>query len=87
MTTIQAFDIIEMQRRDFRKLHNKKFTRGNYEYRIRYEGGFAEFFAIQRREIGAHKFKYYGGLGAAFLHDNFAVIDAINNIIDEREGA
>lgn len=85
MTIMEARTVIEMQERNFRQLHNTKFVHGNYEYRIRYEGGFSAFFAIQRREIGKRNFKFFGGFSAADMGTNFAVINEVAEIIRERE--
>lgn len=64
MTFQEAMNIVKEQRRCFRKINGLRFFDGGYEYRIRYEGGFAEFFSLERRQIGKRNFKYYTGTGA-----------------------
>ena len=64
MTFAEAMNIVKTQRRCFRKINGLRFFEDAYEYRIRYEGGFAEFFILERRKIGKRNFKYFEGTGA-----------------------
>ena len=60
----QAVAFLGAQERNLRKINNVRFMHKGYEYRLKYEGGFAAFFAIERREVGKRNFKYYKGFGA-----------------------
>lgn len=55
--------IVSGQNERIRTLNGKRFTHGRYEYEIRYEGGFACFVSLWRREIGRRNFKYFKGDG------------------------
>lgn len=58
-----ARGIIKMQNARIKTLHGKRFTHKGYEYEVRYEGGFATFVTLYRREIGKRNFKFYKGEG------------------------
>ena len=58
-----AYGIITMQNERIRTLHGKRFTHKGYEYEIRYEGGFASFVSLYRRQVGKRNFKYFNGEG------------------------
>ena len=58
-----AYGIINMQTARIKTLHGKRFIHKGYEYEVRYEGGFAAFVALYRRELGKRNFKFYKGEG------------------------
>lgn len=60
----QAVAFLRSQGRNLRKINNVRFIHKGYEYRLKYEGGFAAFVSIERREVGRRNFKYYSGFGA-----------------------
>ena len=64
MTYNEAISILGAQERNLRKIKDVRFTHDGYEYRVRYEGGFAAFVSIDRRQIGKRIFEYYTGFGA-----------------------
>ena len=64
MTYKEARILLDTQNRNLRKINNYRFVHDGYEYRVVYEGGFAAFVAIHRREVGKRNFKYYKGFGA-----------------------
>lgn len=86
MTLEQARSIIMTQRHSFKRLNNLRFTDGGYEYRIRYEGGFTEFFSIDRRAIGSRNFRYYHGFGAWDMPGSKAVWAHITDTIHRTTG-
>ena len=53
--------IIGAQKKNLSELNNKRFTRGNMEYRLSYDGGIAEFVTIQGRRCGTDDFRYING--------------------------
>ena len=63
MDVATAYAIVRSQNLRIRKLHGEKFVHNGYEYRIMYEGGFATFVSLYRREVGKRNFKYYKGTG------------------------
>jgi hypothetical protein len=65
MTYKNAVAILDMQNKNIRKINNYRFEQDGYEYRIKFEGGFAAFVAIERREVGRRKFQYYSSISAA----------------------
>ena len=58
-----ARGIINMQNARIKTLHGTRFIHGRYEYEVRYEGGFATFVSLWRRELGKRNFKYFRGEG------------------------
>ena len=64
MTYKDAVSLIGEQDRRIRKINNVRFTHGEYEYRLKYMGGFTAYVGIDRRKIGKRKYEYFGGVGA-----------------------
>lgn len=64
MTYSQAVDLLRSQEFRVKKVDGVRFVVGRYEYRLMYEGGFASFVRIDRREVGKRNFKYFGGVSA-----------------------
>ena len=60
MTYKDACIILTAQNNSLRKVNGVRFTEGSYEYRINYEGGFAAFVSVDRRQIGKRNFKGFG---------------------------
>ena len=61
MNYYMAKSFIETQRHEFKKADKLRFIYKGYEYELRYEGGFGDFFGIYRREQGRRNFKYFDG--------------------------
>ena len=59
-----AYGVLAMQDGNIRKVNNLRFVHGDYEYRLKYFGGFACYVGIDRRRIGKRNFEYFGGVGA-----------------------
>lgn len=57
--------LIQNQNSCIRILHGKRFNYKGFEYEVRYEGGFATFVSLYRREIGKRNFKYFNGTSCA----------------------
>ena len=64
MTYSEAVAVLDMQDRKIKKIDGTRFEHDGYEYRLKYEGGFTCFVAIERRRVGKRNFKYYKGFGA-----------------------
>lgn len=64
MTYENAKALIGIQERGIRKIDGVRFEHKGFEYRLTYEGGFAAFVRIDRRQVGKRNFKYYNGFGA-----------------------
>lgn len=60
-----AYAIVGLQNKRIRTLDGQRFVHKGYEYEIRYEGGFATFVSLFRREIGRRNFKWFEGAGCA----------------------
>lgn len=58
-----ARSVVELQEQNLRKI-DYRFSHGPYEFRIRYQGGFACYIGIDYREIGKRKYRFFGGVGA-----------------------
>lgn len=72
--------LLKTQDRNLRRIRNIRIYNNGYEYRINYEGGFAAYIAIDRREIGKRNFKYFGGVGA---YNCVSVASAMKLVMDE----
>lgn len=59
MNIYVAGAIMESANKRLKKFNNVRFVDGNFEYRIKYSGGFVHLVDIDRREIGKRNFKYY----------------------------
>ena len=55
---------LRTQREQLKLAHNERFTKGEYEFRLIYEGGLAESFAILARKQGERNFNYFDGFSA-----------------------
>ena len=75
MTYENARVLLASQDRSLRKVNNTRFVHGKYEYKILYEGGFAAFVGIYRREVGKRNFKYWNGFGAYHCSSATEVLD------------
>lgn len=64
MTYEIAKTLIGAQERRISKINGIRFEYEGFEYRLTYEGGFAAFVRIDRRQIGKRNFKYFSGFGA-----------------------
>ena len=65
---------LKTQKNNLKQAHNERYTQGDYEFRIIYEGGLAESFAIMAREIGGRNFRYFDGFSAYKLHNKEQVV-------------
>ena len=59
--TTTAERVVRTQRNNLKKVHNKRFTYKDYEYRIEYVGGLSEYIAVDGRKIGTKVFKSVTG--------------------------
>ena len=80
MTVEYARQFISAQENNIKRLDNLRITKDGYEYRISYHGGFASYFAIDRREIGKRNFKYFGGVGG---YDCFTAQAVLKKILEK----
>lgn len=70
MTYASAVRFLEQQDKSLRKVNGVKFIQDGYEYRLKYEGGFASFVAVERRRVGSRNFLYFTGYGAYHCRDS-----------------
>lgn len=77
MTYETARAVLNAQERSLKKVNDFRFTYKGYEYKIVYEGGFAAFIGIYRREIGKRNFKYFSGFGAYHCWTVGQVLDKV----------
>lgn len=75
-----AKTIVAIQEKRLSAIKDIRFVCDKYEYRANYEGGFACYIAVDRREVGKRNFKYFGGLAG---YKYATAQDAINAIIDK----
>lgn len=80
MTIEYARQFLAAQEKNISKLDNLRITKDGYEYRISYRGGFAAYFAIDRRKIGKRNFKYFGGVGG---YDCFTAQAVLKKILEK----
>lgn len=83
MELIFAKSLVEFQHKTFASLHNFRFTVDKYEYRIKYEGGFACMFKIDRREVGKKNFKYWNSIGGWQYSSASDILEKIKEKIDK----
>lgn len=84
MSYTNAVYILGMQDANLRKINNFRIKKDGYEYRLTYKGGFSSYIAIDRREIGKRKFRFFGGVGAYHSATVADALDVVNKEI-ERE--
>lgn len=77
MTYEMAKVFVGAQERRIRKIDGVRFDHKGFEYRLTYEGGFAAFVRIDRRQIDKRNFKYFSGFGA---YDCLSVEEAFEKI-------
>ena len=78
----EAVAFLKVQDRSIRKINGVRFVHNGFEYRMKYEGGFASFVAIERREVGKRNFKYFKGFGAYNCWDAKAAMKMAMDIIE-----
>ena len=66
---------------ELKKVNNMKFTNGDTDYRIEYEGGLAEYIGIYGRKKGGIAFRFVDGFPAYDLGTKERVIDKAKQII------
>lgn len=71
-TLVKRF--IRTQKENLKQTHNERYEQGDYEFRLIYEGGLAESFAILYRRIGERNFKYFDGFSAYKFNNKEQVI-------------
>ena len=76
-----AQDIINKQRTALKQAHNARFTKGDMEYKICYEGGISESFGVYGRPIGARNFKYLTGFAGYKMYNKEQVIALAKNMV------
>ena len=87
MTYNEAISILGAQERKLSKIKDVRFTHDGYEYRVRYEGGFAAFVSVDRRQIGKRNFKYFTGFGAYDCWTVSQVLDRVKSEVISKAGA
>lgn len=80
MTVEYAKQFLSAQHNNLKKLNNLRITANGYEYRILYYGGFASYFAIDRRKIGKRNFKYFDGISG---YDCFTAQSVLKKILEK----
>lgn len=85
MTYTQAVRFLDRQNKNLKKVNGMRFVYGGYEYRVKYEGGFAAFVRIDRRLVGTRNFKYYSGFGAYHCWNVGQVMDMVMKEIERKE--
>lgn len=81
MTYEMAKALVDTQERKIRKIDGVRFEHKGFEYRLVYEGGFAAFIRIDRRQIGKRNFKYFKGFGAYNCWNAEEAFERIKEII------
>ena len=84
MTLEMAKAIIGQQEKNLRKVNNLRFIKNGYEYKIVYEGGFADFIGIYRREIGKRNFKFFHGIGGYKFWNLNQVMKEIEKMVESK---
>ena len=69
-----ADTIIDAQRAELKKAHNARFVINNHEYRIKYEVGIADSFAVYGRPVGTRYYQYIVGFSGFKLYSKEQVI-------------
>ncbi len=64
MTYDFAIKLVQYQKRNLKKVNGIVIDHKGYQYRLTYYGGFSEYIAIDRRQIGKRNYKYFSGIGA-----------------------
>ena len=75
---------LRTQKEQLKLAHNERYTQGELEFRIIYEGGLAESFAILSRKKGERNFKYFDGLSAYKLYNAEQVISYAKALTSQR---
>ena len=68
------------QREALREAHNSRFSIGDWEYRVRYDGGLAEAFSIYGRK-GGGGFSYITGFSGFKCHSKEQVIALAKELV------
>ena len=82
MTLIER--TIKTQKAELKKAHNERFIIGDFEFRLIYEGGLAEFFRIMCRKVGERNFKYLTGFNSYKLVSKEAVINHAKELVSQK---
>lgn len=85
MTYTEAVKFLDWQNKNLRKANDMRFVQNGYEYRVKYEGGFAAFVRIDRRLVGTRNFKYFSGFGAHHCWNVGQVMDMVMKEIERKE--
>ena len=80
----KAERIILATKVELRKVHNEKFSVGDTDYRISYEGGIAEYIAIYGRKKGGLAYRYIAGFNGYDYSTKDQVINKAKEIIAEK---
>ena len=73
--------IVASQNKRISKLDGQRFIHKGYEYEIRYEGGFATFVALYRREVGRRNFKYFKGEGCYDCYGAATALEKLQKLL------
>lgn len=85
MTYAMAWNILDRQDRELRKLNKMRYFYNGYEYRITYEGGFAPIISLDRRWTGTRNFKYYKAIDVSHCATQADALALIKTTITGRK--
>ena len=49
--------------KSLRKVNNKRFTKGSFEYRLKWIGGHSCYVSVEAMKAGKKNFEFYDGVG------------------------
>ena len=78
-----ATKLIKKQRETLRGVNNYRFTIKGNEFRIKYEGGIAEYVSVTGRPDRKHNFKHVVGFHAYKLYDREQVIEKAKDLASQ----
>lgn len=78
-----AEQIIRAIKNELKKVHNTRFTVGDTNYRIEYEGGIAEYIAVYGRKKGGLLYRFVDGFYGYNCHTKDQAIDMAKSLINE----
>lgn len=84
MSLAMACAVITFQEQKIKAVDGLTFQDGKYEYRLTYRGGFGEYVAIDKREVGRRNFYYCKGVSAVHCSNAEDVIKLVVEAIKGR---
>lgn len=80
-----SHEFARRQKRELRRITDRKFVEGDFEYRLTYRTGFAPTIRIERRRVGKRAFAWYDLFDARNLLSADAAEAAIRKFVREKE--